>query len=120
MLFSTMHPDMPCDTEEQARTPSTDFDRKDDAPHPSLLDPTNPETVNFNGTSTRAIAEIAANAKPTKTYRAGPNHPHRSCRYRRTPLPHRIKANASVFPFAFDGVTAACKRCGVSGPHPCQ
>jgi hypothetical protein len=35
--------------EERARDPSTDFDPESKAPHPSSLDPTNPETVNFDG-----------------------------------------------------------------------
>jgi hypothetical protein len=31
--------------------------------------------------------------------------------------PYRIKASASVFPFAFNDITAACTLRGVSGPH---
>jgi hypothetical protein len=44
-----MYPDPPCDADEQAGDPTTDVDPTGNAPHPSSLDPTNPETGNFDG-----------------------------------------------------------------------
>jgi hypothetical protein len=40
--------DLPSNAKEQARDPATDFDLEGDAPHPSSLDPSDPDTNCFN------------------------------------------------------------------------
>jgi hypothetical protein len=91
-----MHPNLPCNAEERDHDPSTDFDPKGKAPHPSSLDPTNPETVNFDGEILSAVQ--------LKTQRDDPNHPHRSLlyhceRYSQRSIhsfPHRINQSDRV------------------------
>ena len=48
MLLSTMHPDPPLDASARARDPELDPNTIP-TPHPSSLDPTDPETANFDG-----------------------------------------------------------------------
>jgi hypothetical protein len=55
-----------CDAEKHARDPSTDFDPTVKAPQLSSLDPTNPETVNFDGELINAVRRRKHNANQTR------------------------------------------------------